>query len=160
MEEFLEIDSTRVFIANSVKIVPTLFALISTFKLPPVRIFEIAPGANALFKFAADGVDDDMYASQLFLVHSRGVIRTVNAAVDLLEAGNMDELVKILKALGARHATYDVKEVHYPIVGEALLDTLGKALGEGFTPEVKEAWTGVYGIITNTMCQGAKELME
>lgn len=101
-----------------------------------------------------------MYKSQLFLVHSRGVIRTVDAAVTLLEAGNMDKLVEVLKDLGTRHATYDVKEVHYPIVGEALLDTLGKALGEGFTPEVKEAWVGVYGIISDTMCQGAKEALE
>jgi hypothetical protein len=132
-------------------------AHISTFKLPPTRIFEIAPGADALFKFAIDGVDDDMYTSPLFLVHARGVIRTIDAAINLLETGNMDKLVEVLKRLGARHATYNVREVHYPIVGEALLDTLGKALGEGFTPDVKEAWTGVYGIITDTMCQGADE---
>jgi hemoglobin-like flavoprotein len=136
-----------------------LFAHISTLKLPP-RIFEIAPEASALFKFAANGIDDDMYKSPIFLVHARGVIRTVNAAVNLLEAENMDKLVEILKDLGARHATYNVKEAHYPIVGEALLDTLGKALGEGFTPEVKEAWTGVYGVIADTMCQGAKEGLE
>jgi hemoglobin-like flavoprotein len=136
-----------------------LFAHISTFKIPP-RIFEIAPEASALFKFAANGVDDDMYKSPIFLAHVRGVIRTVNAAVNLIEADNMDKLVKILKQLGARHATYNVKEVHYPIVGEALLETLGIALGEGFTPEVKQAWTGVYGVITDTMCQGAKEKSE
>lgn len=137
-----------------------LFAHMSTSNPSPTRIFEIAPEADALFKFAANGVDDDMYKSQLFLVHARGVIRTVDAAVNLLGAGNMDKLVEVLKDLGARHATYDVKEVHYPIVGEALLDTLGKALGEGFTPEVKEAWTGVYGVIQDTMCQGAKEVLE
>ena len=67
----------------------------------------------------------------------------VDAAIELLEAGKMDDLVAALTGLGAKHAPYDVKEEHFPVVGEALLDTLAKALGNDFTPEVKEAWVGL-----------------
>jgi hypothetical protein len=126
------------------------------------RIFEIAPGARALFAFAtADAADDDeMYKSQVYLKHSRGVIGMVDAAVGLLEAGDMTTLVTVLKDLGAKHVSYGVQDVHYPVVGQALLDTLDKALGTEFTPDVKDAWAGVYGVITENMLAGAKELCD
>jgi hypothetical protein len=124
------------------------------------RIFEIAPSANALFKFGADGIDDETYKSELFLKHARGVIGTVDLAVDLLEKDDMATLVSALKDLGAKHVTYGVKFEHYPIVGQALLDTLEKALGDNYTPQVKEAWAGVYGVITENMQAGATELLE
>jgi hemoglobin-like flavoprotein len=44
-----------------------------------------------------------------------------------------------VKALGARHSGYGVAAAHYAIVGEALLWTLERGLGEGFTPEVRSA---------------------
>ena len=44
----------------------------------------------------------------------------VDAAIELLEAGKMDDLVAALTDLGAKHAPYDVKEEHFPVVGEAL----------------------------------------
>lgn len=37
----------------------------------------------------------------------------------------------------------------------ALLWTLGQGLGEEFTPEVKEAWGTVYGVLAATMQEGA-----
>ena len=63
-----------------------------------------------------------------------------------------------MKDLGAKHVSYDVSEAHFPIVGQALLDTLEKALGDAFTKETKEAWAGVYGVITENMVAGMKEL--
>jgi hemoglobin-like flavoprotein len=36
-------------------------------------------------------------------------------------------------------------------VGQALLSTLETGLGSGFTPEVREAWTEVYGVLAATM---------
>lgn len=45
-------------------------------------------------------------------------------------------------------------------VGAALLGTLDMGLGEKFTPEVKEAWTVVYGIVADTMKAGLKEVLE
>lgn len=48
----------------------------------------------------------------------------------------------------------------FQVAGSALLDTLNNGLGDKFTSEVKEAWTGVYGIVANTMQAGAKEVLE
>jgi hemoglobin-like flavoprotein len=64
------------------------------------------------------------------------------------------------KALGARHSGYGVSEAHYAIVGEALLWTLDRSLGEGFTPEVRSAWAKVYGVIAATMQAGATEVAD
>ena len=44
---------------------------------------------------------------------------------------------------------------HYDIVGQALLATLESALGDAWTPPVKEAWTTVYGVVSATMIKGA-----
>src|SRR5262249_31290847 len=52
---------------------------------------------------------------------------------------------------GRRHAGYGVKERDYETVGEALLWTLEQGLGPGFTPEIREAWTGFYQLVADTM---------
>jgi hemoglobin-like flavoprotein len=62
-----------------------------------------------------------------------------------------------VKALGARHTGYGVKDEHYAIVGAALLWTLERGLGAAFTPEVQLAWTRVYGLLAGTMQAGAGE---
>jgi Globin len=67
---------------------------------------------------------------------------------------NLDKLVPAVKALGARHSGYGVTAAHYGIVGEALLWTLERGLGEGFTPEVRSAWAKVYGVLAATMQAG------
>ena len=64
---------------------------------------------------------------------------------------NLEALVPVVQKLGRRHVAYRVEARHYPIVGQALLDTLATGLGPAFTPEVKEAWTVVYGVLADTM---------
>ena len=122
------------------------------------RIFTIAPEALGLFSFGKEykEVSEDMYASVGFKKHAKGVISTVNTAVGMLD-NEMDPLVKVLKDLGKRHAGYGVVDAHYPVVGQALLETLSDAMGEKFTPEVEGAWKEIYGVISETMMDGAKE---
>lgn len=43
------------------------------------------------------------------------------------------------------------------IVGQALLYTLEGALGNEFTPEVKEAWTSFYAITSAKMKEGLQQ---
>ena len=45
-------------------------------------------------------------------------------------------------------------------MGEALLWTLERGLGEGFTPEMRSAWAKVYGVLAATMQAGATEVAE
>jgi hemoglobin-like flavoprotein len=123
------------------------------------RVFEIAPAAASLFSFASAGVTDETYKQELFLKHASGVIGTIDLAINLLEKDDMERLVSALTRLGEKHATYGVKYEHFPIVGEALLDTLAKALGDAFSPETKEAWVGVYGVITEHMSAGMRDIL-
>ena len=73
---------------------------------------------------------------------------------------SLDKIIPAVKALGARHSGYGVTAAHYAIVGEALLWTLERGLGEGFTPEMRSAWAKVYGVLAATMLAGATEVAE
>jgi len=64
-------------------------------------------------------------------------------------------LSKALKGLGARHVKYGALPEHYPLVGNSLLKTLSQYAGNAWTPELKEAWVGAYGAITELMLDGA-----
>ena len=75
------------------------------------------------------------------------------AVIDHLEDAAWFETT--MMALGERHAGYGVRDAHYATVGGALLLTLEQGLGEAFTPEVREAWTTMYGIVSRTMMEAA-----
>ena len=99
---------------------------------------------------------DELYESPRLIRHASKVIDTVNTAVKMLEDSKVDELVPILKKLGKAHVSYGVLEPHYDVVGQALIATLGGALGDAFTDEVKAAWVEIYGVISSTMIAGAE----
>jgi len=61
------------------------------------------------------------------------------------------EIAPDTRSLGARHHGYNVTEAHYDSVGAALIYTLGKGLGEDFTPETEAAWTETYGLLAGVM---------
>ena len=100
------------------------------------RLFELAPDVNVLFR-------GDMTEQ------GRKLFQVIGYAVDSLD--NPAVLLPAVRALGTKHRTYGVQSHHYVVVGEALLWTLNKGLGDAFTPEVKTAWTTVYGLLSNTM---------
>ena len=67
---------------------------------------------------------------------------------------NLPEPGKILPAihdLAVRHVEYGVKLADYDRLLEALLWTLEQALGEDFTPTVREAWTVCYDELAGEM---------
>ena len=106
------------------------------------RLFEIAPQLRPMFP-----TDMRDQKRKLFVM--------IATAVQGL--GDLDRLVPQVKTLGARHAGYGVEAEHYAIVGAALLWTLERGLAAAFTPEVKLAWTRVYGLLAATMQAGASE---
>jgi len=73
----------------------------------------------------------------------------ISAAVNGLP--QLEGIVPVVEDLGRRHARYGVKPQHYDTVGAALLWTLGRGLGEAFTPDVRAAWTETYGLLAKTM---------
>lgn len=107
------------------------------------RLFELDPSLKALFS-------GDMDAQGKKLMTMLGTaVRSLN---------NLDALVPVVQRLGERHVGYGVETGHYVTVGNALLDTLAKGLGDDFTPEVKEAWTTVYGVLSSTMIAAADDV--
>ncbi|MFE1746306.1 globin family protein [Coleofasciculus sp. H7-2] len=64
-------------------------------------------------------------------------------------------LGEALKTLGAKHVGYGTIPQHYPAVGGALLTTFEQYLQQDWTPEVKQAWTDAFGVITQQMLKGA-----
>jgi len=106
------------------------------------RLFEIDPELKPLFKHT------DMKEQKLKLLQMLGM------AVKGLD--NLEQLIPAVENLGRRHVGYGVKDSHYDTVGDALLWTLEKGLGEDFTPEVMEAWTQTY-ITLATVMKNASE---
>jgi hemoglobin-like flavoprotein len=108
------------------------------------RLFEIDPRLEGMF--SADMVEQ-----------RRKLMQMLTAAVKGLD--RLEQLVPVVEDLGRRHAGYGVRDEHYDTVGAALLWTLEKGLGPAFTPETKEAWTAVYGLLASTMQTAAKKAL-
>ena len=56
---------------------------------------------------------------------------------------------------GKKHVDYGVEPAHYAYVGNALLRTLKKGLGEQFTPELRQAWIEAYSALAAIMKEAA-----
>jgi hemoglobin-like flavoprotein len=105
------------------------------------RLFELDPSLRPMFKRDMDE-------------QGRMLMQVIGVAVASLD--RIEKLVPTLHDMGSRHAAYGVQDYHYNIVAEALLWTLQTGLGPAFTPEVREAWTAVYGVLAATMQDGAR----
>ncbi|XP_031553222.1 neuroglobin-like isoform X2 [Actinia tenebrosa] len=112
------------------------------------RLFEIAPYLRDLFPFGYNPDGKDLKA------HALGVMSTVGVAVRGLD--DLESLKPKLVELGALHKGFEITDKEFKHVGEAIIWTLDKGLGDQFTPEVKAAWVEAYGLITTTMKEGLK----
>jgi len=65
--------------------------------------------------------------------------------------GEWSKIASAVQALGRRHVAYGVKPADYETVGAALLATLEKGLGAGFTPEIRGAWQACIGKVATEM---------
>src|ERR1700751_1566662 len=100
------------------------------------RLFEIAPEVKPLFKgdLAEQG---------------RKLMATLAVVVNGL--ANLDSILPAASALARRHVAYGVKPGHYAPVGEALLWTLERGLGAGWTQELAAAWVAAYTTLSQFM---------
>lgn len=100
------------------------------------RLFEIAPEVKSMFKgdIAEQG---------------RKLMATLGIVVKGLS--NLEAVLPAAKALAVKHVAYGVKPEHYVPVGEALIWTLDKGLGDDFTPETQQAWLAAYSTLSAVM---------
>ncbi|MEM8554439.1 MAG: globin family protein [Pseudomonadota bacterium] len=104
------------------------------------RLFEIAPQVKPYFK-------GDMKEQGSKLMATLGAV--VNGLRDL------DKIVPVAQQLAIKHVDYGVKAEDYTPVGEALIYTLEKGLGDDFTPEVKDGWLTAYTTLSGVMIEAA-----
>jgi len=105
------------------------------------RLFELDPSLKRLFR--GDMAEQRKKLMQVLTVAVKGLDR-------------LDQLVPVVEDLGRRHARYGVEEANYETVGEALLWALRVTLGWQFTAEVEDAWATVYGLLSSTMKNAAR----
>lgn len=130
----------------------------TTVKLVKDSWAQVAPlGAEAGVLFYGNLFDADPALKPLFKgpvpEQAAKLVQMIDAAVGQLHAP--EALIPVLQQLGRRHVGYGVQAAHYDTVGGALLKTLEQGLGPAFTPDVKAAWTAVYGVMASTMIQAA-----
>ena len=104
------------------------------------RLFDLDPGLEPLFK--GDIVEQ-----------GRKLMKMLGMAVVSLD--RPEQLLPAVRAMGARHVGYGVRERDYDTVGRALLWMLKEVVGDGFTPEAEAAWAEVYVTLAAAMQAGA-----
>ena len=107
------------------------------------RLFELDPTLRPMFKGNIKEQGKELMSTLSFAVNG---------------LNNLDSIVGAVEELGRKHVGYWVKPEHYNTVGEALLWTLEKGLGDAFTADVKFAWTEVYGLLAGVMQNATKEV--
>ncbi|OLE01608.1 MAG: hypothetical protein AUG82_10880 [Ktedonobacter sp. 13_1_20CM_4_53_11] len=83
------------------------------------------------------------------------LIATLAVIVAGVERG--ENLTQVIRNLGGRHQRYGAQAAHYPLVGQLLLQTFQDFLGDAFTPQMKDAWSKAYEIISTEMLKGASQ---
>jgi hemoglobin-like flavoprotein len=104
------------------------------------RVFELAPSVRSMFP-------DDLRDQKKKLMQMLGTAVT--------NLHQVDRIVSAIQEMGRRHVGYGVQDAHYSVVGQALLDTLAKGLGDDFTTEVRAAWSETFDLIATTMKDAA-----
>jgi hemoglobin-like flavoprotein len=104
------------------------------------RLFEVAPSVRAMFPA-------DMTEQRRKLM---AMLATVVGGLS-----NLESILPAASALAKRHVAYGARAEHYPVVGETLLWTLEKGLGEAWTADLAAAWTDAYGVLSGHMISEA-----
>ena len=100
------------------------------------RLFADHPNLRPLFKH-------DMRIKSVKLMTMLAMV-----VYNLHEPG---QVLPAIRDLGVRHLGYGVKPADYDALKHALLWTLEQALGEDFTPAVRDAWAVCYDELAGEM---------
>ena len=107
------------------------------------RLFEIAPQVRPMFKGN-------------MVEQGRKLMAMLNTVVNGLN--NLQAIVPAAQNLARGHVDYGVRSEHYAYVGSALLHALEQGLAQDFTPQVKQAWSDAYGLLSGVMIDAAEQV--
>ena len=100
------------------------------------KVFEKAPFVRDLFL-------NNMQDQGRLLTHMLGSIVYSLSRPKYLKMG--------LKSLGLNHVRYGVKNEYYPVVKEAMLETIPEILGENYNDRIGEAWSQALDFVIDAM---------
>ena len=100
------------------------------------RLFTVDPSLRSLFH-----TNMQQQGNKLMTMLSLAV-RSLDRPETILEP---------VRRLGERHVQYGVQPHHYATVGASLLWTLAQVFGPAFTPEVEDAWSAAYALLSGVM---------
>jgi hemoglobin-like flavoprotein len=105
------------------------------------KLFELDPEAQQLF------AKTDMEAQGKKVMQMLAeIVRNIDRP---------EQLIPEVAGLARRHVHYGVRDDQYDSLGTALLWTLERGLGPAFTPEVRDAWTEAYLLLSTVMRRAA-----
>lgn len=104
------------------------------------ELFAIDPTLRSMFRNSMDDQNKKLIAALTLIVRS---------------LTSPEDVATPIEKLAVKHLQYGVKPEHYTYVGNALLRTLRSRLGADFTPELCEAWTETFRMLTRTMTNAA-----
>ena len=120
----------------------------------------MTPGQITLVEATVAEIDLEAVAADFYRRATEGdpslaAMFTTDPAVQRVRT--LDRFEPAVRALGVRHRAYGVRVGHYRIMGAALLEALGAALGSAWTTEAAEAWALAYNLTAETMLSGAMD---
>jgi hemoglobin-like flavoprotein len=141
------LEGNFIMMPNQIELVQSSFELIkqdieSAVMLFYDRLFHLDPSLRHMFRNSRE--EQARKLAHVLTVVVKGLSRP-------------EQILPAVEELGRRHANYGVRPEHYATVGAALLWTLQAGLGEHFTPEVREAWTSAYLLLSSTMQRAVAE---
>jgi hemoglobin-like flavoprotein len=104
------------------------------------ELFAIDPSLRAMFKGDLKEQQKKLLAALAFVVRS---------------LHSPEKIIGPVEQLAVKHVDYGVRPEHYTYVGNTLMRTLSKGLGDDFTPELFEAWVEAYRLLARVMKQAA-----
>ena len=76
------------------------------------RLFELDPHLVELFPFGAEGATED---NESLRKHAFGVMSTIDAALEMVQKKEIEELVTTLQELGTVHSLNNIEPVHFGV---------------------------------------------
>ena len=132
-------ESTERILASYEQIAPRVDDMVASFYR---RLFDVCPEARALFK-------KDMAVQRQHLAATLAILVRNLPFLDVLDQPFME--------LGIQHVYFGASPEQYPVVRNSLLEALGEALGDRWTPQLRQDWTELLDHVVRVMLTGATQ---
>ncbi|KAL7557009.1 hypothetical protein ACA910_002254 [Epithemia clementina (nom. ined.)] len=122
------------------------------------RLFQRCPQAKILFGFSMhlDHDSRELLDSKRFKMHAAYMIQMLDTAMNML-GPDCELLTEIMQDLGRKHIRYGVRAEYFPVMGEALVYTLKKVLGDQkFGEKEIRAVQETYNDLSGDMIKGGR----